>query len=73
MHKNMGNTDRMIRTFVLAPVAFVLALVVGPGSVGGIVVFAIAGIMVGTAAVGFCPLYAPFGFKTCPRQATQTR
>jgi hypothetical protein len=39
---------------------------VGFGTVAGIVLLVVAGVMVVTAAVGFCPLYAVFGVSTCP-------
>jgi DUF2892 family protein len=57
MPRNMSNLDRGLRGFVVAPVAIVLATVAGAGSIGGIVLFALAAIMLGTSAVGFCPLY----------------
>ncbi|MDO8364589.1 MAG: DUF2892 domain-containing protein [Actinomycetota bacterium] len=72
MKVNMGRTDRMIRAFVVAPIAIILAFVVGAGSVGGIILFAAAAIMLGTAAVGSCPLYLPFGFRTCPIDAKKS-
>jgi Protein of unknown function (DUF2892) len=57
MSRNMSNLDRGLRSFLIAPVAIVLAVVVGAGSIGGILLFALAAIMLGTSAVGFCPLY----------------
>ena len=57
MSRNMSNTDRALRTFVVAPAAIVVAFVVGVGSVFGIVLFALAAIMLATSAIGFCPLY----------------
>jgi hypothetical protein len=57
MNINMGSIDRMLRAFVVAPAALVVAIVVGVGSVAGIVLLAVAAIMLATAAVGFCPLY----------------
>jgi hypothetical protein len=62
--KNVGSTDRTVR-FAVAAVALVLALVVGAGSVGGIVLLAVAAIMAVTGAVGFCPLYRLVGVNTC--------
>jgi len=53
----MSSLDRALRSFVVAPAAIVIAFVVGAGSVGGIVLFALVAIMLGTSAVGFCPLY----------------
>jgi Protein of unknown function (DUF2892) len=64
MSRNMSNLDRGLRTFVVAPVAIVLAFVAGAGSIGGLVLFALAAIMLGTSAVGFCPLYRLFHIDT---------
>ena len=64
MTRNMSNLDRGLRTFVLAPVAIVLAFVVGAGSIPGIALFTLAGIMLATAGVRFCPLYTLFHFDS---------
>jgi len=64
MKKNMGTTDRWLRALVAAPVLVVLALVVGAGSVLGIVALVLAAVMVATAVVGVCPLYVPMHFDT---------
>src|SRR6266540_1708513 len=53
MSRNMNNTDRALRTFLVAPAAIVVAFVVGAGSIAGIVLFALAAIMLATSAVGF--------------------
>jgi hypothetical protein len=58
MSRNMSNPDRAVRGVAVAAIAIVLAVVVGAGSIGGILLFALAAIMIATAAVGFCPLYA---------------
>jgi Protein of unknown function (DUF2892) len=65
MSVNMGSIDRMLRAFIVVPVAIVVAIVAGVGSVIGIVLLAIAAIMLVTAAVGFCPLYKLLGINTC--------
>ncbi|MCB0984397.1 MAG: DUF2892 domain-containing protein, partial [Ilumatobacter sp.] len=65
MKVNMGPTDRKIRAFVVAPVLIILAIIVGAGSVGGIILLALAAIMLATAAMKSCPLYLPFGLNTC--------
>jgi hypothetical protein len=57
MSRNMSNLDRGLRSVLIAPVAIILAVVVGAASIGGILLFALAAIMLGTSAVGFCPLY----------------
>ena len=64
MSINMGSIDRMLRVFIVAPVAIVIALVAGAGSVAGIVLLAVAAIMLATSVVGFCPLYRLFGVDT---------
>ena len=65
MHRNMGPTDRIVRALVVAPALLVLALIIGPASVAGVVLFVLAVVMLATSAVGFCPLYVPFGVNTC--------
>ena len=64
MKKNMGNTDRIIRVIV--------ALIIGGLYFGGvvtstlgIVLMILAVVFLLTSVVSFCPLYAPFGIKTC--------
>ena len=64
MNVNMGSIDRIVRTFVVAPVAIVVAIVVGVGSVAGVVLLALAAVMLVTSAVGFCPLYRVFRINT---------
>ncbi|MFN8195230.1 MAG: DUF2892 domain-containing protein [Nocardioidaceae bacterium] len=64
MNANVGSADKLVR-LVIAVVAAVLAFVVGAGSVGGILLLVVAVVMLGTAAVGFCPLYRLFGMSTC--------
>lgn len=64
MMKNMGTADRLVRALLVAPVLLVLAAVVGFTSLAGIVASILAAVMLGTAAVGFCPLYLPFHLHT---------
>lgn len=58
MTRNIRNLDRGLRAFVVGPAAVIAAVLVGAGPVGGILLFALAGVMLATSAVGFCPLYA---------------
>jgi len=60
MKQNMGTTDRIIRAVVVAPILLIIAYVAGFASVVGIISTVLAIVMLGTAAVGFCPLYVPF-------------
>lgn len=64
MTTNEGTVDRSIR-LVLGVAAAAAAVLVGIGSVPGIALLAVAGILLVTAAVGFCPLYRVFGISTC--------
>jgi uncharacterized membrane protein len=64
MARNMSNLDRGLRSFVVAPIAIVVAVLIGAASIGGIVLFALAAIMLATSAVGFCPLYTLFHLNT---------
>lgn len=67
MKKNMGNIDKIVRVIV--------ALVIGglyfTGAFGetlGYILVAVAAIFLLTSAIGFCPLYAPFGLSTSPSE-----
>ena len=62
--KNMGSLDRALRASVIAPVAIAAAAALGTSSIGGIVLFAVAGIALITGATGICPSYVPFGIDT---------
>jgi len=61
MRKNMNIRDRRVRAFLVAPAAVVIGILIGPGSVGAIVLYAVAAIMLATSAAGHCPLYSVFG------------
>lgn len=64
MKKNMGTPDRLTRLALAA----VLVVVYVTGTVTGImgtIFLIVAGIFVLTSLIGLCPLYLPFGFKTC--------
>ena len=64
MKLNMGVTDRRIRAFIVAPALLLLAWLAGFGTVGGIIALVLAVVMLGTAAVGSCPLYLPLHIDT---------
>jgi hypothetical protein len=68
MNLNLGPADRKLRAFVVAPVLVVAGVLVGPAGWLAIVLYALAGVMVVTAAAGSCPLYMLFGLRTCPLQ-----
>ncbi len=67
MKKNMGNLDRGIRIVV----AVIVAVLIATGAVSGVlavVLGVLAAVFLLTSLIGFCPLYAPFGISTCPRE-----
>ena len=67
MTKNMINLDRGLRALVVAPAAVIAAVLVDAGSIGGVVLFAFAAVMLATSAVGFCPLYMLLHINTSGR------
>ncbi|MBI3136743.1 MAG: DUF2892 domain-containing protein [Bacteroidetes bacterium] len=64
MKKNVGTADRVIR-FIIA--AVLVGLFIGNIVTGtvGIILLVLAAVFVVTSIIGFCPLYALFGIKTC--------
>ncbi|WP_178988043.1 YgaP family membrane protein [Winogradskyella schleiferi] len=65
MTKNMGSADRIIRVIIAAIVGILYFTGTISGTLG-IVLLVLAGVFVLTSVISFCPLYAPFGIKTCP-------
>jgi len=64
MKKNMGTADRVIRVVI----ALVFAGLYFSGTVTGtvgVILLVLGAVFVLTSLVSFCPLYAPFGIKTC--------
>jgi uncharacterized membrane protein len=67
MKRNESTLDRIVRA-VVGSTLIALAVWgfdVGAGSVLGIVSAGLGGVLLLTAATGFCPLYALFGIKSC--------
>jgi hypothetical protein len=58
MNRNMSTLDRALRAFLVAPAAVIVGALIGPVSVLAIVLYAIAAVMLVTAAAGSCPLYS---------------
>ncbi len=67
MTRNMGMVDRGLRAFYVAPVALGVAFLLGAGTIGGVLLFVVAGIMLVTAVTAFCPVYTVVGISTRPR------
>ncbi|MBZ9786689.1 DUF2892 domain-containing protein [Psychroflexus sp. CAK57W] len=64
MKKNMGTADRIMRVIIAAIVVILYFTDTISGTLG-IVLLILSGVFVLTSLVSFCPLYAPFGIKTC--------
>jgi len=67
MKKNMGTTDKMIRTII----ALILGILTYTGIISGTfayVALALAIVFVFTSFISFCPLYLPFGINTCKKR-----
>ncbi|MCG9970525.1 YgaP family membrane protein [Christiangramia crocea] len=67
MRKNMGSADRIIRIIIAAIVGVLYFTGTISGTLG-IILLILAGIFLLTSFIGFCPLYAPFGMSTCPKE-----
>ena len=67
MQVNEGTLDRVIRA-AIAIIAAIAAIAIGPGSLGGIVLWVVAAIMAVTALVGMCPIYRVLGLSTRPHR-----
>jgi hypothetical protein len=68
MRKNMSISDRRLRSMLVAPVAVVLGIVIGPGSIAAIILYVVAVIMLGTGAAGSCPAYSVLHFDSRGRR-----
>lgn len=60
----MGVADRIIRIIIAAIIAVLYFTDIISGTLG-IVLLIVAGIFVLTSLISVCPLYLPFGIKTC--------
>lgn len=67
MKKNMGFADRLIRTIIALIIVVLFLMNYLPGTLG-VVLMVIAGILVLTSLVSFCPLYTIFGFSTASKK-----
>jgi hypothetical protein len=54
---NMSKPDRLLRSLLIAPVLIIVGALIGPASVVAIILYVLAGVMLATSAMGFCPLY----------------
>ena len=65
MVRNEGTVDRVVR--VVLGVLLVAAWAFGwLGGTLAVVLGVVGTVLIGTAAVGFCPIYRMLGMSTCP-------
>lgn len=68
MMKNMGTVDRIVRVMI----AVFIAALYFAGQISGtlaIIFLVVAGILILTSSISFCPLYWPFGIHTNKKSA----
>lgn len=68
MKKNLGTVDRVIRALFAVVVAILYFTGYITGTLG-IVLLVVAGVLLATSLISFCPIYAMFGLNSCPRKA----
>jgi hypothetical protein len=67
MKKNVGTIDKVVRILIaiLIVVLFMAHIISG---VAGIVLLVLAGILVLTSIISFCPIYFPFKLSTTAKK-----
>ena len=60
MNTNMTSLDRRLRLLRIAPLAVAIGILIGPGSLGSIALYALAAILLATSVAGYCPIYSVF-------------
>lgn len=63
----MGTADRVLRILVAIGIAILYLTDIISGTTA-LIAMAIGVVFLLTSLVSFCPLYAPFGFRTCGRE-----
>ena len=61
----MGTADRVIRMIIAAVIATLFLTNILTGTLG-IILLVLAGVFVLTSLMGYCPIYAACGLRTCP-------
>jgi uncharacterized membrane protein len=64
MTTNVGSVDRIVRA-IAGMAAVVAALAMDISGLGPVLLVIVGGILLVTAAMGFCPLYRVLGVSTC--------
>jgi hypothetical protein len=64
MKKNMGSVDKIIRLTIVVIVGLLNYTGVISGTLA-IVLLIVSGVLLLTSLISICPLYLPFGIRTC--------
>lgn len=64
MKKNMGSTDKIIRSIIAIVIVVLYFTGIISGTLG-LILLIFGGIFLATSFISFCPLYVPFGISTC--------
>ncbi|HKK12863.1 MAG TPA: DUF2892 domain-containing protein [Flavobacteriaceae bacterium] len=67
MKRNMGNVDRIIRILVAIIIVYLYVTEIVSG-ISGVILLLLAGTLVLTSLISFCPLYGVFGLSTRKRK-----
>jgi hypothetical protein len=65
--KNMGKFDRTLRLLLMAAIVVLYFKHVITGTFG-IILMIVAGVLLLTSLISFCPLYLPFGISTSEKK-----
>ncbi len=68
--KNMGGIDRIIRV-VIALIIGILYFTNVINGIWAIILLVFAGVFIITSFASTCPLYMPFGIKTCKTKSAE--
>lgn len=69
MKKNMGQLDKVIRVLLAILIATLyLTNFIENGTLIGTILLVLAGVLILTSTISFCPLYLPFGISTKPKK-----
>ncbi len=63
MKKNVGTIDKVIRILIAVLVVVLFLTHVISGTLG-VVLLVLAGVLVLTSTISFCPIYFPFGLSS---------
>lgn len=67
MNRNVGSIDRIVRA-VLGAVLLIWGLSLGAAATLPLLAVIAGAVLIGTAAISFCPLYRIVGLTTCRKR-----